>query len=126
MQLKTTCDDQAAVQAANRIAMQRRMVTLLMTLAPLEGYNLTALPDVRFLRSNRPLKRTPVMYEPGIVIVCQGRKRGLLGDTVYVYDANRYLVVSIPVPFSMETDATAAKPLLALYIQLDVPLAAGL
>jgi hypothetical protein len=34
---------------------RQRMVALLENLAPLEGYNLTALPDVRFLRSNRPL-----------------------------------------------------------------------
>jgi len=102
------------------------MIARLGSLAPDEGYNLTALPELRLLRSNRPLARTPVLYEPGIVIVCQGRKRGLLGDTVYVYDADHYLVVSIPVPFAMETDASAAKPLLALYIQLDVPLAAGL
>jgi hypothetical protein len=47
------------------------MVVLLKRLAPREGYALTALPDVRFLRSDRPLASTPVLYEPGIVIVCQ-------------------------------------------------------
>src|ERR1700760_1061043 len=73
---------------------RQRMVALLENLAPLEGYNLTALPDVRFLRSNRPLSRTPVLYDPGVVIVCQGRKRGFLGETVYVYDAQHYLAVS--------------------------------
>src|ERR1044072_1882118 len=76
---------------------RQRMVALLERLAPLEGYNLTALPDVRFLRSNRPLRRTPVLYDPRIVIVCHGRKRGFLGDTVYVYDAQHYLAVSVPV-----------------------------
>ena len=55
---------------------QQRMVALLRALAPQEGYNLTALAGVRLLRSNRPLVRTPVLYEPGIVIVGQGRKRG--------------------------------------------------
>lgn len=102
------------------------MVSLLETLAPLEGYNLTALADVRFLRSNRPLARTPVLYDPGIVIVCQGRKRGYLGDTVYVYDAQHYLAVSVPVPFTMETDASAERPLLAIYFRLDFTLAADL
>ena len=29
-----------------------------------------------------------VLYEPGIVIVGQGRKRGYLGDQVYTYDAH--------------------------------------
>ncbi|WP_144143499.1 AraC family transcriptional regulator [Paraburkholderia sp. BCC1884] len=107
-------------------AIQQRMVTLLQALAPLEGYNLTVLPDVRLLRSNRPLSRTPVLYDPGIVIVCQGRKRGFLGDTVYVYDAQHYLAVSVPVPFSMETEASAAKPLLAIYFRLDFKVAADL
>lgn len=102
------------------------MVALLETLAPLEGYNLTALPDVRFLRSNRPLSRTPVLYDPGVVIVCQGRKRGFLGETVYVYDAQHYLAVSVPVPFSMETEASEAEPLLAIYFRLDFKLAADL
>ncbi|ABE30768.1 AraC family transcriptional regulator [Paraburkholderia xenovorans] len=107
-------------------AARQRMVALLETLAPVEGYNLTVLPDVRFLRSNRPLSRTPVLYDPGVVIVCQGRKRGFLGDTVYVYDAQHYLAVSVPVPFSMETEASAAKPLLAIYLRLDFKVAADL
>ena len=57
----------------------KRMVQLLTELAPDEGYNLSLLPDVRFLRSNRALSETPVLYEPGIVVVLQGRKRGFLG-----------------------------------------------
>ncbi|KAA8737211.1 AraC family transcriptional regulator [Pseudomonas koreensis] len=103
-----------------------RMVQLLEQLAPLEGYNLSALEDVRFLRSNRPLSNTPVLYEPGIVILCQGRKRGYLGDDVYVYDAQHYLVVSVPVPFTMETEASAAEPMLAVYMRLDLQLASEL
>jgi AraC-like DNA-binding protein len=105
---------------------QRRMVELLRTLAPNEGYNLTALPTVRILRSDRTLTRTPVLYDPGIVIVCQGRKRGYFGDKLYVYDAQHYLTVSVPVPFDMETDATPAQPLLALYLHLDFAVAADL
>ncbi|WP_159870911.1 MULTISPECIES: AraC family transcriptional regulator [unclassified Raoultella] len=104
----------------------RKMVMLLDRLTPQEGYNLTALPDVRFLRSNRPLQRTPVLYEPGIVIVVQGRKQGFLGNDVYLYDARHYLMVSVPVPFTMETDASAAEPMLAIYIRLDFTLAADL
>lgn len=103
-----------------------RMIQLMEQLAPDEGYNLSALDDVRFLRSNRPLTRTPVLYEPGIVILCQGRKRGYLGDETYLYDAQHYLVVSVPVPFTMETDASADEPMLAVYLRLDFSLAAEL
>lgn len=102
------------------------MVALLYPLAPQEGYNLTALPDVRILRSDRALSSTPVLYDPGIVIVCQGFKRGYFGDQVYHYDAQHYLAVSMPVPFTMETDATPDEPLLAIYLHLDFPVAAEL
>jgi AraC-like DNA-binding protein len=77
-------------------------------------------------RSNRPLARTPVLYDPGIVIVCQGCKRGYFGQRTYVYDANRCLAVCVPMPFSMQTDASAQAPLLALYLHLAFPLAAEL
>lgn len=95
-------------------------------MAPGEGYTLTALPGVRILRSDRALARTPVLYDPGIVIVCQGAKRGYFGDQLYVYDAQHYLAVAVPVPFDMETDATPEHPLLALYLHLDFALAAEL
>ncbi len=110
----------------NDASLQDRMVSLLGKLAPEEGYNLTALPDVRFLRSNRPLSRTPVLYDPGIVIVCQGRKRGFFGDRVYLYDRQHYLAVSVPVPFTMETDASPEQPLLAIYMHIDFKVAADL
>lgn len=102
----------------------QRMVELLTELAPDEGYNLSLLPDVRFLRSNRALSETPVLYEPGIVVVVQGRKRGFLGGQTYLYDARHYLAVSVPVPFTMETDASAKAPLLAIYFRLDFQLLA--
>ena len=105
---------------------RQRMVGLLRALAPQEGYNLTTLPDVRILRSDRALSRTPVLYDPGIVIVCQGCKRGYFGDQVYVYDEQHYLAVAMPVPFTMETDATPQYPLLAIYMHLDFQLAAEL
>jgi len=99
--------------------LQNQTVELLKALAPQEGYNLTALADVRILRSDRPLARTPVLYDPGIVIVCQGSKRGFFGDRVYLYDEQHYLAVSVPVPFTMETAASAEHPLLAIYMHLD-------
>ncbi|MBI6614545.1 AraC family transcriptional regulator, partial [Pseudomonas simiae] len=52
--------------------------------------------------------------------------RGYLGDEIYIYDAQHYLVVSVPVPFTMETDASEAEPMLAVYIRLDFNLAGEL
>ncbi|MFM0615895.1 AraC family transcriptional regulator [Paraburkholderia nemoris] len=97
-----------------------KMVSLLERLAPNEGYTQSALEGVRFMRSNRPLGRTPVLYEPSIVIVCQGRKLGFLGEEVYVYDAQHYLILSVPLPFSTETEASEAEPMLAVTLRLDL------
>jgi AraC-like DNA-binding protein len=110
----------------NQDKRQQRIITLLDELAPLEGYTLTALPKVRLLRSDRPLERAPVLYDPGIVMVCQGRKIGHWGDEVFVYDAQHCLVVSVPVPFTMATDASSDEPLLAVYFHLDFTMAADL
>jgi AraC-like DNA-binding protein len=98
---------------------QKRIVTLIEQLAPNEGYTASLLEGVSFVRSNRSLGRTPVLYEPSIVFVCQGSKRGLLGDEGFVYDANHYLVLSVPLPFSTETEASVEKPFLAVTLRLD-------
>ncbi|WP_342321190.1 AraC family transcriptional regulator [Kosakonia sp. BYX6] len=100
--------------------MTDEMVALLRELAPNEGYTRSLLETVRFMRSDRPLGRTPVVYEPCIVIVCQGHKRGYLANRVYHYDKQHYLVLSVPLPFSTETEASAEEPLLAISIGLDM------
>ena len=72
------------------------------------------------MRASQPIPRSQVLYEPGIVIVGQGRKRGYLGDQVYIYDAHNYLVLSVPLPFECETEATPDKPMLAVQIRVDL------
>ncbi|WP_028205492.1 AraC family transcriptional regulator [Paraburkholderia nodosa] len=101
------------------LARQKRTIGLIERLAPNEGFTASMLPGVSFMRSNRALGRTPVLYEPSIVLVCQGRKRGFLGADVYLYDASHYLVLSVPLPFSTETEATPEEPLLAVALRLD-------
>ncbi|ODP34681.1 AraC family transcriptional regulator [Pandoraea sp. ISTKB] len=102
------------------------MVALIGRLAPHEGYTRSLLDGVRFMRANRPLGLTPVLYEPSIVIVCQGHKRGYLADRVFHYDAQHYLVLSVPLPFSTETDASETHPLLAVSVSLDMTAVADL
>src|SRR5262249_2086394 len=97
-----------------------RMTALLAGMADREGYNPTLLEEVRLMRASRSLPRMPVLYEPGIVIVGQGRKRGYLGDRVFTYAAHNYLVLSVPLPFECETEASPEKPLLALSIRVDL------
>jgi AraC-like DNA-binding protein len=101
-------------------ATNRRMTSLLSALARLEGIHPTALDGVQLMRAGHPIPRMQVLYEPGIVIVGQGRKRGYLGDQVYTYDAHNYLVLSVPLPFECETEASPQEPMLAVTIRVDL------
>jgi AraC-like DNA-binding protein len=96
------------------------MTSLLGSLAHLEGVHPTILDDVYLLRANTSCPRMPVLYEPSIVIVGQGRKIGFLGDQVYTYDAHNYLVLSVPLPFECETQAAPDGPMLAVKIHIDL------
>ncbi|MBX4972331.1 AraC family transcriptional regulator [Rhizobium lentis] len=100
------------------------LVELAARLAPRQGYNATGLGAVRILRSETVLRDVPVLYRPGAVFVLQGRKQGMLEGNVYRYDEDHYLAVSIPVPFRMESFASPQRPLLAVYVDFDIALAA--
>lgn len=102
------------------------MVQLLATLAPDEGYTQSALDGVKFMRANAPIPRVPVMYEPSIVIVAQGRKQGFLGSQAFIYDAQHYLVLAVPLPFECQTEATPEEPMLAISIRVDLAVVAEL
>jgi len=103
-----------------------RLVSLLADMARGEGFSPSRLPGVKFMRSTRHVMRSPIAYEPSIVIVGQGRKTGYLGGRTFVYDANHYLVLSVPLPFECETEGTPDQPLLGLSIAVSPPLVAEL
>ncbi|PCE21968.1 AraC family transcriptional regulator [Paraburkholderia acidicola] len=107
-------------------AVQQSMVELFDVLAPAEGFTQTPLDGVKLMRSNRPVERKPVMYEPSIVIVCQGRKRGYIGEQTFFYDAQQYLVMSVPLPFECETEASPEEPFLGISIRVDMGVVAEL
>lgn len=78
------------------------------------------LDGVKVMRIDDYCARSPVVYEPGIVIIAQGRKRAFLGGEVYTYDPRQYLVVSLPLPFECETEPAADGPMLGLKIRIDI------
>jgi AraC-like DNA-binding protein len=119
-------DTHIPAQENPKPATQLRMAELIKALAPQEGLTPSSLDSVRLMRANRCMPRRPIMYEPSICIVCQGRKRGFLGDEVFTYDAQQFLVLSVPLPFEGETEASEAEPFLGVSIRLDLPVAAEL
>lgn len=99
--------------------LKKRMVELMGRLTVDEGFSTSEIKTVRFIRMNKPMERMPVIYEPSIVIVGQGRKIGYLGNQVYQYDPFNYLVLSVPLPFECETIASPDEPFLAISVAVD-------
>lgn len=103
---------------------RRELVALAGLLAPHLGYNQTALSSVRILRTEAVLHDVPVLYKPGAVFVLQGSKQGILEGEIFLYDEDHYLAISVPVPFRMESTASSERPLLAVYVESDMQMAA--
>jgi AraC-like DNA-binding protein len=98
-----------------------RLAELLEIHAANNGHTVSALDGIFFIRSTEPIPRSPAIYEPSIVIVGQGRKKGYLGGEVYTYDAFNYLVLSVPLPLECETvEASPEKPALAVSIRVTL------
>lgn len=99
---------------------RQQLAVLLDALAVHEGVTQSNLAGVFLFRASEPIPRSPMIYEPSIVVVAQGRKRGYLGEEVYTYDANNFLVLSVPLPLECETiDASPEKPALAISIPVN-------
>jgi AraC-like DNA-binding protein len=63
----------------------------------------------------------PSVYQPSLAFVVQGRKRALLNDEVFLYDALNYLVVSVTLPaVGQVLEASPERPYLCLRLKLDL------
>lgn len=88
--------------------------------APRDGTFESRVPGVKLIRCSTPTLPMPVIYEPTVCFVAQGRKRAMLGTSVYYYDPTRYLLASVGLPvMGSVIEATAAQPYLSLQIDLD-------
>jgi hypothetical protein len=84
-----------------------------------EGFGPSHLADVRLMLSTETHRNAPVSYDPSIIIIAQGRKRGRLGGRTFTYDLRNYLVLSVPLPFECETIGTAEEPMLGLAVRVN-------
>jgi AraC-like DNA-binding protein len=62
------------------------------------------------------------IYEPALIVVVQGAKDIMLGDALLTYTTGQYLVMSVGLPvLARITQASAARPYLALALTIDLP-----
>ncbi len=77
------------------------------------------VPQVSLMYTTRHHPRTPVLYNPGLVILFQGSKIGYLGKRTFSYDPKNYLMLTVPLPFECETFASAEQPLAGIQISIN-------
>ena len=82
----------------------------------------STIPGVKIFKGLNYMPPQPVLYEPGICILLQGKKRVSLGGVEFPYDADNYLVVSINVPLEAEIFATPEAPVIGMVVDIEMPL----
>ena len=107
------------------LAATRELARLIEQFAGEDGVLATAIPRLFLIRSSRPTDEIHAVHEPAVCLVAQGRKQVMVGQSVYVYDPAKYLVVSVDVPLVGQIlEASADAPYLCLRLDLD-PAAIG-
>lgn len=95
--------------------------------APETGMYGTAIPRLSLFRADRPTLPIPSVYEASLCLIAQGAKRVSIGDHSLVYDASRYLVVSLDLPLTGHIiEAGPEKPYLCCKMDLDLSALADL
>ena len=81
----------------------------------------TEVLGLSLFRRDKPTEPISGMYEPSICMAIQGAKRVILGDDMFVYDANRYLITSVHLPTIVQIiEASPEKPYLGLRLKFDL------
>ena len=85
-----------------------------------DGIHATAIPRLVLYRASRIEEPMYAVHQPAVCFVAQGRKQAIAGEGVYVYDAEKYLVVSVGVPtVGQILEASPEKPFLCFALLLD-------
>lgn len=86
-----------------------------------DGFQPSALPRVRLVRSSRVTDAVHSVYQPSLCLVAQGRKAVSVGGRSYVYDPASYLVVSVDLPIvGSIVEASPERPYLCVALDIDL------
>jgi len=103
------------------------LAALIMRHAPQTGMAATAVPRLSLIRADQPSLPVPSVYEASLCLIAQGCKRVSLGDESLVYDASRYLLVSVDLPLVGHVlEASPSSPYLCCKFDLDLSALADL
>lgn len=99
---------------------QSELADLIARYASGDGSHATAIPRLSLIRMSNPTEPIHALHEPALCIIAQGRKQVMLGDRIYRYGPEQYLVVSVDVPIiGQVTEASQDEPYLCFRLDLD-------
>lgn len=105
------------------LELQRVITHYLDTSGGGEGLFCTAIDGLTFFRTSHTTLPNHLIYRPELCVVVQGGKSIMVGDIVFDYREMQALVASIEIPgIGKVIEATPARPLLVMALELDVPL----
>lgn len=84
-----------------------------------QGKKPTCIEGVGFFWTTQSTPPEPLIYEPGMIILLQGRKEGRLGDKQFVYDADNYLVLTLPLAFECALLIQPDQSLYGFFIHIE-------
>jgi AraC-like DNA-binding protein len=85
-----------------------------------DGRHETAIPELKLYRFSHPTEPAPVLQQPAVYVVVQGRKQVTVGDETYVYDPSQYLAVSVDLPaVAHVVEASPEEPYLCMTLTVD-------
>ncbi|WP_431324961.1 AraC family transcriptional regulator [Rhizobium sp. YTU87027] len=105
------------------IDVPQRITDLAAALAPARGYNSTRAPGISLFRADASISNLPRLQPAGILFLLQGAEHLTWDVNVYIVHRSRYLVTSAPMAFRIDAEASAARPLLAMHVTLEQPMA---
>ena len=81
----------------------------------------TPVPDLIFSRSESSTEPTINMQQPSICVSLQGRKRVLLEEETYIYDAYNFLINSADLPLTFQViEASPEAPYIGVVLKLNL------
>lgn len=79
-----------------------------------------AVPGLKLYQRTAPSDPMSCMYDPSVTLIVHGRKRVLLGEDAFVYDAGELLITSVDLPaIGQIIEAAPERPFLSLSMRLD-------
>lgn len=88
-----------------------------------EGFFCTAIDGLTLLRTCQPSIPQHIIYRPQLCVVLQGAKSMMVGDVTFDYREMQAMIASVEIPgIGKVVEATKARPLLVIALELDVPL----